>query len=308
MKVSIVISVYNEAKSLDLFFKELMFHTQNQSHDFEYLFVDDGSIDQSLEVMQRLKSQNINRHVRVVKLSRNFGHEAAMIAGIDHATGDCIICLDSDLQHPPELIKEMVMTFKNGAEVVLMARKTRIDRNIFFSLPSKIFYNLINLISKTKFVPQASDFFLISKRVANLLKTDFRERTRFIRGIIQFMGFNQQIIKYTAKSRVAGESKYNIFKLTLLSFSAIASFSQVPLKIGLLAGTLTGLFSLVVLFYTIIMWFKGFPPAGYTTTVILISFLFSVLFLLLGIVGEYIGYIFNETKSRPIYIVDTIDE
>jgi len=308
LKVSIVISVYNEAKSLDLFFKELMFHTQNQSHDFEYLFVDDGSIDQSLEVMQRLKSQNINRHVRVVKLSRNFGHEAAMIAGIDHATGDCIICLDSDLQHPPELIKEMVMTFKNGAEVVLMARKTRIDRNIFFSLPSKIFYNLINLISKTKFVPQASDFFLISKRVANLLKTDFRERTRFIRGIIQFMGFNQQIIKYTAKSRVAGESKYNIFKLTLLSFSAIASFSQVPLKIGLLAGTLTGLFSLVVLFYTIIMWFKGFPPAGYTTTVILISFLFSVLFLLLGIVGEYIGYIFNETKSRPIYIVDTIDE
>ena len=308
MKVSIVISVYNEAKSLELFFKELIFHTQNLGYDFEYLFIDDGSTDPSLKVIQKLKSQNTHCHVKVVKLSRNFGHEAAMIAGIDHATGDCVICLDSDLQHPPELIKEMVKAFEKGAEVVLMARKTRIDRNIFFSLPSKIFYNLINLISKTKFVPQASDFFLISKRVAHLLKTDFRERTRFIRGIIQFMGFDQQIIRYTAKSRVAGESKYNILKLTLLSFSAIASFSQVPLKIGLLAGTLTGLFSLVVLFYTIIMWFKGFPPAGYTTTVILISFLFSVLFLLLGIVGEYIGYIFNETKSRPIYIVDTIDE
>jgi dolichol-phosphate mannosyltransferase len=303
LKISIVASVYNEEKCIEKFFLEVLRYTKIPATTFEYIFVDDGSVDSSYTVMKSLKKKHQDLNIKLVKFSRNFGHEAAMIAGIDTATGDCCICLDSDLQHPPALIPEMIEGFKAGNEVILMARRSRMDRSFLYNIPSKLFYKIINKISNIQFIPQASDFFLISANVAKILKVDYRERIRFIRGIIQSIGFNRKIITYDSNNRIAGSSKYGLLKLVVLSFSAIASFSHVPLKLGLFAGAISGFFSFAIVIYSILKWFQGLPPEGYTTIVVLISALFSILFFLIGIIGEYIGFIFSEIKSRPIYIV-----
>lgn len=297
--LSVVVSVYNEEEALAQFYQVTEGILNTISWDYELVFVNDGSRDQSLSILNRLADSNPK--VKVVSFSRNFGHEAAMIAGIDYSQGDGIICMDADLQHPPACIPEIIRRFEDGYEVINMVRTKNESAGWFKNMASSAFYKLINALSDVKFESNASDFFAISRNVAAVLKENYREKVRFLRGYVQNVGFSKTTIEYEARARVAGESKYSIRKLFQFSVNTIVCFSNLPLKLGIFAGIFAGFLGLVVLVYTLFT--RSGAPSGYATIVILNCFMFAFLFLIVGIIGEYISILFTELKDRPIYIV-----
>jgi dolichol-phosphate mannosyltransferase len=298
MKISIIISVYNEEQVLHMFYQNMIEVLETIYYDYELIFVNDGSFDKTGNIINNFSLQNPN--VKCIHFSKNFGHEAAMIAGIDHATGQVLVCMDSDLQHPPVMLPEMMSRFSNGdVEIINMVRKSGNKKS-----PSPLFYKIINLISPYNIESNASDFFLISERVANVLRENYRERVRFLRGFIQIMGFNKTTLLYTANDRKAGKSKYSIRKLISLSVVAVTTLSKLPLKIGIYLGLFSGLFSILLAIYSLIMKVIQQPVSGYTTIIVFLGIMFSIQFIILGILGEYIGFLFDEQKKRPIYIVD----
>ena len=300
--LSIIVSVYNEEDGLLTFIDVL--DKETSAIDKEIIFVNDGSVDDSLEVLKKIKVQYNN--IRIINFSRNFGHEAAMLAGIDEAKGEYMVCLDADLQHPPKKIHEMLSKAQEGLDIVTAKRTSRDDGGFVKKILSKLFYKFLNKISPIEFEQNASDFFLISKRVQRILKKEYRERTRFLRGFIQSVGFKKGYVEYAAEKRFAGESNYNLFVLMKLSINAIVAFSKQPLYLGIYLGGIFGIFSILVSIYSIVMKVIGNTPPGYTTLVVIISLLFSIQFLIIGIIGIYIGFLFEEQKKRPIYIVDEI--
>lgn len=299
---SVIASVYNEEEGITAFYKELSAVLSSLGITYEIIFVNDGSRDNSLALLEEIAEQD--KTVKLINFSRNFGHEAAMIAGIDHCCGDAVICMDSDLQHPPEMIPAMLQKRAEGFEVVNMVRTERKDAAFFQKMNSKLFYKFINSISPVKLAENASDFFLISQRVCKILQADFRERTRFLRGIIQIVGFKKTTLDYIANERIAGKSKYSFFKLLLLSFTAISSFSKFPLQLGIITGLIFVLISIILIIYSIVMWILENPVSGYTTLIVFMSAFAGIQLLVTGIMGQYISYIFDETKARPIYIVE----
>lgn len=299
--LSIVISVFNEEASLGIFYKELSKVLISINKTVEIIFVNDGSTDRSISILRELALAD--SRVRIIDFSRNFGHEAAMIAGIDKSKGESVVCLDADLQHPPCYIAEMLEKRAEGFDVINMVRIDREDGGVFKRISSRFFYWITNKMMKTKLEPNASDFFMISRRVALQLKTNYRERTRFLRGFIQIIGFKRTCIEFKAPKRVAGESKYSLFKLITLSLSAVSTLSKVPLKLALWAGGIFGILSIVVALYSLVMWIIDTPVSGYTTIIILLSAMFSMVLIVLGIIGEYIGFLFDEAKQRPIYVI-----
>ena len=302
LELSIVVSVYNEEDGLNTFIEELNNKLLNISS--EIIFVNDGSIDNSFEILKSIQTKFEN--IRIINFSRNFGHEAAMLAGIDNSNGAYIVCLDADLQHPPQEILKMYDKAKNGFDIITARRTDREDGGFIKKILSILFYKIINKISPITFETNASDFFLISKRIQVILKNEYRERTRFLRGFIQSVGFKKDSIEYIAPERFSGESSYNLFNLMKLSINAIVSFSKQPLYLGIYLGGIFGLFSLIITIYSIVMNFIGTPPPGYTTLVVIISLLFSIQFIIIGFIGLYIGFLFEEQKKRPIYIIDRI--
>lgn len=298
--LSVVVSVYNEEKALNEFYKATTGILKNIDWDYELLFVNDGSSDRSLDVLNRLASTD--EKVKVVSFSRNFGHEAAMIAGLDYSRGDGIICMDADLQHPPECIPAILERFREGYEVISMVRTKNQTAGLIKNITSSGFYWLINHISDVHFEANASDFFAISRHVAQVLKENYREKVRFLRGYVQNVGFQKTTIEYEARARVAGESKYSIKKLFIFSINTILCFSNMPLKLGIYAGVFSALLGLLVMVYTLCT--RRGAPSGYATIVVLICFMFAMMFVIIGIIGEYIAILFTELKDRPIYIVD----
>jgi dolichol-phosphate mannosyltransferase len=305
---SIIVSVYNEEAVLPLFHQEVsaVMDSLSGTADFELLFVNDGSRDNSRQVLHQLMEKD--PRVRVIHFSRNFGHEAAMLAGLDHCRGEAAICMDSDLQHPPTLLPQMFEMNRQGKDVITMMRTDRADGGASKHLSSKLFYRIINRMSEAQLQPNASDFFLVSRKVIDVLKTDYRERTRFLRGIIQNIGFEKDSINYEAPSRAAGKSKYSMWKLLKFSFTAIASFSKTPLKIGIYTGLIFVLLSIILIIYSIVMWIIDTPVSGYTTLVIFLSAFAGIQLFVTGAIGYYIGFIFDEVKQRPLYIIQSIEQ
>lgn len=304
MNCSVIASVYNEELGIEMFYKETSKILSSLSIKYELIFVNDGSKDNSLKILEKIAEEDKN--IKIISFSRNFGHEAAMIAGIDNSTGDAIICLDSDLQHPPSLFPEMLKKYQEGYEIINMTRTSRKDANFISKINSKLFYKFLNSISSIKIEENASDFFLISKNVANIIRTNFRERTRFLRGIIQLIGFNKTTLKYEAPKRIAGKSHYSFIKLVKLSLTAISSFSKLPLQLGIIVGLIFIVFSIVVLIYSIVMWLLGDVFSGYTTIIVFLSLFGGIQMFVIGIIGQYLSYMFDEIKGRPIYIVEKI--
>lgn len=298
--LSVVVSVYNEEKALEDFYREATGVLKGIAWEYELIFVNDGSGDQSLSILERLAAEDSN--VKVVSFSRNFGHEAAMIAGLDYSRGDGIICMDADLQHPPECIPGILECFERGYEVINMVRTRNKTAGLVKNITSSGFYWLINHISDVHFEANASDFFAISRHVAQVLKENYREKVRFLRGYVQNVGFKKTTIEYEARARVAGESKYSIKKLFVFSINTILCFSNMPLKLGIYAGIFSALLGLLVMIYTLFT--RRGAPSGYATIVVLICFMFAMMFVIIGIIGEYIAILFTELKDRPIYIVD----
>lgn len=301
-KISVVVSVYNEELALNKFYTETVKVLEQLSWDYELIFVNDGSQDGSYCIMSQLARQNTK--VKTVNFSRNFGHEAAMIAGIDYSTGDGIVCMDADLQHPPECIPQIIEKMEEGYQVINMVRTKNQSAGWFKNFASGAFYDLINAVSDVKFEKNASDFFAISDKVAEVLKKNYREKVRFLRGYVQNLGFKKTTLEYEARVRVAGESKYSIRKLLRFSINTIMCFSNLPLKLGIYAGIFAAVLGLAVLVYTVYSWASVGTPPGYATMIVLICFMFSILFIIVGIIGEYISILFSELKDRPIYIVE----
>ena len=299
--LSVVVSCYNEELAIDRFFEETASILNKLSWDYELIFVNDGSQDRTMNKLILLAEAD--KKVKVISFSRNFGHEAAMIAGLDYSSGDGIVCMDADLQHPPEYLSEIIKKFEEGYDVINMVRVKNESAGWFKNLASSAFYHLINVLSDVKFEPNASDFFAVSKRGAKVLKDNYREKVRFLRGYVQNIGFPRTTIEYEAGVRVAGESKYSIKKLMAFSLNTIMCFSNLPLKLGIYAGAGAGLLGVLMMIYTIWSWARVGTPNGYATTIVLICFMFAVLFLIVGIIGNYIAILFAELKDRPIYIV-----
>lgn len=300
LKLSVVVSVYNEEQALPAFYETAKPILEELSWEYELLFVNDGSRDKSLEILQGLAKKD--EKVKVVSFSRNFGHEAAMIAGIDYADGDGVVCMDADLQHPPECLKEIVAKLEDGYGVISMVRTRNVSAGVVKNLTSSAFYKVINTLSDVKFEPNASDFFAVSRQAADVLRKNYREKVRFLRGYVQNIGFRKTTIPYEAHDRVAGESKYSIRKLFAFSINTILCFSNLPLKLGIYAGGFAAMLGVIVMVYTLCT--RQGAPSGYATIVILNCFMFAILFIIVGIIGEYIAILFSEMKDRPIYIVE----
>lgn len=298
--LSIVVSVYNEEQALPLFYQTTKPILEQLSWDYELLFVNDGSRDGSRLLLEQLAARDDK--VRLISFSRNFGHEAAMIAGIDYAAGDAIVCMDADLQHPPQCIPDIIARLEEGYGVISMVRTKNTSAGFVKNVTSAAFYKLINTLSDVKFEANASDFFVISRPAADVLRDNYREKVRFLRGYVQNIGFAKTTIEYEAHDRVAGESKYSLRKLFVFSMNTIMCFSNLPLKLGIYAGIFAALLGVAVMIYTLCT--RQGAPSGYATIVVLICFMFAILFVIVGIIGEYIAILFSELKDRPIYIVE----
>ena len=264
-KLSVVVSCYNEELALRQFYAETAKVLKSLSWDYELIFVNDGSQDGSI--------------------------------------GDGIVCMDADLQHPPECLPGIIAKLDEGYDVINMVRTKNESAGWFKNFAGAAFYRLINILSDVKFEPNASDFFAVSKKAAKVLKTNYREKVRFLRGYVQNIGFKRTTIEYEARNRVAGESKYSIKKLITFSMNTIMCFSNLPLKLGIYAGGFAGVLGIIMMIYTIWSWAEVGTPSGYATTIVLICFMFAILFLIVGIIGNYIAILFAELKDRPIYIV-----
>lgn len=303
-KISVVVSVYNEEESLSNFYNTTVGVLEECAWDYELIFVNDGSADKSFLMLKGFAESN--EKVKVVNFSRNFGHEAAMIAGVDYATGDGIVCMDADLQHPPESIPDIIEKFEAGYEVISMIRTENKDASFFGKIASSTFYKVLNMFSPIKFDANSSDFFAFSKQVGDVVRNEYREKIRYLRGYVQSAGFNKTTLTFVARKREAGQSKYNFRKLLRFALNTICSFSDMPLKIGLYSGSVVGCFGVILMIYSIIAKFVFEVPAGYTTIVVALCFLFAVTLLVIGIIGQYIGILFAEIKDRPIYIVKEV--
>ena len=300
-RLSLIVSVYNEEAVLDQFYAAARPVLESLPCDYELLFVNDGSKDGSAGILERFALQNPK--VKVVSFARNYGHESAMIAGIDYSTGDGLICMDADLQHPVECIPEIVQKFNEGYEVITMIRTANRRVPLWKKISSGLFYKVLNSLSDVKFDDNASDFFCMTRQPANILKKYFRESKRFLRAFVQNIGFKKTSIEYEAHDRAAGVSKYNFKRLVKFSISALISFSDVPLRIATWCGAVAAFFSLLVIVYTVVSYFVTGTPDGYATTIVVICGLFMVVFFLLGIIGEYLATILAEVRRRPIYLV-----
>lgn len=302
--LSIVVSVYNEEAVLPQFHHELTAALAALGNTVEIIYVDDGSVDGSRAILDSLATDAAR--VRVIHFSRNFGHEAAMIAGIDHAMGDAVVCMDADLQNPPAELAKMFDLYRQGNDIVTMVREDRADGGWTKRVTSKLFYRLMNRMSDTYLMPDASDFFLLSRRVCEVLRTDYRERSRLLRGMVQTVGFRTTSLTYKAPARAAGQSHYSLARLTRLALTSMASFSKAPLRLGIYAGLLFVLLSAVLLVYSLVMWIIDRPVGGYTTLIIFLSAFAGILLTVVGIIGYYVGLVLDEVKGRPIYIVESI--
>lgn len=297
--LSVVVSVYNEEQALEEFYQEACRYLEEGKWEYELIFVDDGSQDSSYSLLTGLSQKN--SRVKVIHFSRNFGHEAAMIAGLDYSQGDGIVCMDADLQHPPECLPAIVDYFDQGYQIINMVRTKNTDAGLLKNIASSAFYWLINAIADVHFEPNASDFFALDRTVAEVLKSSYREKVRFLRGYVQNVGFRKTVLFYEARPRIAGHSKYSLRKLFTFSINTILCFSNMPLKLGIYAGMFSALLGLLVMIYTLFT--RAGAPSGYATIVVLICFMFAMLFLIVGIIGEYIAILFTELKDRPVYIV-----
>jgi len=300
--ISIVSPVYNESRNVGRLLKQLRAVAADENrYDWEFIFVDDGSADDTAKILCA-ESERDSR-VRIVQLTRNFGHQLALTAGLQAAGGDAVITMDGDMQHPPDTLPEFLRRWEAGAEVVVGLRdSTKGGRGKGWT--SRLFYWLINKFSDVPIMPDAADFRLMSRRAIDQL-LQLPERARFIRGLVSWIGFEVSTVKYVEGSRASGSSKYSFSRMLILAVDAITSFSALPLRVATVVGLLVCLGAVVYAAYIFVA-FVFFPEvivAGWTSTILIVLFLGGIQLLFLGVVGEYLHRIFDEVKQRPLYMV-----
>jgi len=299
--ISIAVPVYNEQDNIAVLHKEIVRYLEPLPYRFELIFVDDGSKDATALVLDRLAQED--SRVRGLLLARNYGFQTALTCGMDHADGDAVITMDGDLQHPPALLPELIARWEAGAEVVQTIRKDTEGASWFKKLSSRLFYHLINAISKIHIVEGGSDFRLLDRKVVLSFRR-FGERAKFIRGIISSIGYRQETLEFVASPRRAGTSKFSLGKMLHFALDGITAYSRLPLRIAFYTGLLLGAGSFMLLGHVLyIKIFTDEAVPGWATTSASIFLLGGLQLVGLGIVGEYVGRIFEEVKQRPLYFV-----
>lgn len=296
--ISIVTPVYNEEENIPFFYEEVTKVMQSLGTDYEIIYVNDGSRDKSEFLLNKLAQKD--SHVRALTFARNFGHQIAITCGMDFAKGNCVITMDGDLQHPPELIPVLVEKWREGYDVVQTVRTATSDANWVKKLTSKSYYAFINTISTTPVVPGGSDFRLMSRKALDTFMK-FREHNRFIRGIVGGMGFKQTTVSFKAPKRHAGVSKFSMRKMLHLAVDGILANSTLPLRASFYIGLLSGFLGCVMIIHVLFCYLADSTVPGWSTVTILISLFGSVNLMGLGIIGEYISRIYEETRNRPLY-------
>lgn len=305
--ITILIPAYNEEAVIDKMYKKLDSVCGGlPQYAFEFLFVNDGSTDRTLEQIKAFKEKD--SRVQYVDLSRNFGKETAMLAGFDYAKGDALIIIDADLQQPPETFAEMIHWWEEGYDDVYAVRKEREGETWLKKWTSDMYYRVLQKVAKVKVYPQAGDFRLLDKKCV-LALTQLREHERYTKGMYGWIGFKKKEISYIAEARVAGETKWNLSALMNLALNGITSYSTMPLRIWSIIGFIISMFAFVYLTIEIIrtMLF-GTSVAGYPSLIAGILFLGGIQLISLGIIGEYLGRVFVETKERPVYFTQEYSE
>ena len=304
--VDLVIPVFNEAGVVEQTHARICAVIDNLPHDFNFYYVDDGSSDDTVPCIESLEDPR----VQVLRLSRNFGHQAALTAGMDATRGDIIVTMDGDGQHPPEMIPQMIDLVNSGYDVVQTQRVDQAQPASFKKWTSGLFYRLINAISGTRVLPGAADFRALSRQAVDALKA-MPEYHRFLRGMVSWIGFSTVILPYQPGERISGISKYSFSKMFRLAMDAIFSFSLMPLYIGLSMGGLLLCLALAEMIYVLSFWVTGRTSnlaPGWSSLMFVILIVGGILMVLLGFIGVYVGYIFQEVKRRPVYLVKRGEE
>lgn len=299
--ISIVVPVYNEQDNIDVFTQEIRKYMEPLPYRFELIFVDDGSRDATPAILQRLSQEN--SCVRALILARNYGHQVALSCGLDHADGDAVITMDGDMQHPPEMLPQLIAKWQEGFDVVQTIRLSTEGVSWFKKFTSRSFYWLMNAMSKVHVQEGGSDFRLLDKRVVESFRR-FRETARFIRGMISAIGYRQTQISFVAPPRYAGVSKFSLRKMMTFALDGITAFSKLPLRFAFYTGVAFGIISVGLTLH--VLYIKVFTEEavpGWATISASILLLGGLQLVFMGIIGEYVGRIFEEVKRRPLYLV-----
>jgi glycosyltransferase involved in cell wall biosynthesis len=302
---SVVIPIFNEAEVLPVLYQRLSKALEDIGNLYEIIFVDDGSTDESPKVLQELRARD--PRVKLVRFSRNFGHQIAITAGLDHSSGDPVIVMDGDLQDPPEVIPQLIAEWQAGNEIVFAVRASRAGEGLFKRLTASIFYRILRRLTTTQIPVDAGDFRLMSRAAVRALQS-IRERNRYVRGLVGWIGFRQASIKYARDSRYAGTTKYPVSRMIKFALNGIFSFSFLPLQLATYLGFGVSLISFIYLVYAI--WLKLFTNRvvqGWASVMVAVLFVGGVQLVGLGIMGAYIGRIYDEVKQRPLYLVDSVE-
>lgn len=298
---SLILPIYNEAGNIPQLYERLVNTMRELGEAYEMIFVDDGSTDRSLDLLRSLHSQDA--HVRIVRLSRNFGHQRALTAGLDCARGRAVIFMDTDLQHPPEMIPELVKRWQHGYDIVYTVREDSEGAGSMKRVSSYIFYKLINLLSGVRIPRNAADFRLMDKRAADVLQ-EMREEARFVRGLVAWLGFSQTGVSFKADRRYTGHTNYSLLRMLRFAIDGMISFSILPLRMSLWIGAMAAVVGFAYAVYALCAKFVlERVVTGWTSIIVVIIFFGGVQLMALGVIGEYVGRIYSESKRRPLYIV-----
>ena len=299
-KISVVIPSFNEEGNIEVLATRLINVLKAVPYTYEVIFVDDGSSDGTLERLKTLSG--LDNNLFYLELSRNFGHQNALKAGYDYADGDCVISMDGDMQHPPELIPQFLEKWEEGYDVVYTCREYQDEATIFKTKTSDLFYKMMNSLSDTKLEKGTADFRLIDRNVANVLSS-LNENGLFIRGLVKWLGFKQFAIHYQCEARFSGKSKYNLKKMVKFAVQGITAFSVRPLYMATGVGMFFSLVAVLYIPYILISYFTGHVVSGWTSILATIVFFGGVQLMVLGIIGMYLGKLFMQSKQRPNYII-----
>ena len=303
-KISVIVPMYYEEKVAEECYKRLTACLQKLTdYTYEIIIIDDGSKDKTLEILENIA--NKDDKVKIISFSRNFGHQAAVTAGLKHVSGDAIIIIDADLQDPPELIPQMIQLWEQGNEIIYAKRKKRKGESPFKLLSAKLFYQILNALSDTEIPKDTGDFRLVDRKVVDTIN-NMPEHNKFLRGLFSWVGYKQIPFEYEREERFAGKTKYPLRKMLKLASDGIISFSTKPLKLVGLLGFISIVISILILIYALLSYFLKLNQlsAGWTSLMVAITFFAGVQLLSIWIMSEYIGRIYDETKQRPQFIIN----
>lgn len=299
-KVTIVVPVYNETDNIPVLVSAITNVMSNTAYSFDILLIDDGSKDDTLQIIKKVQQDFGNLHF--ISFSRNFGHQNALKAGFDFCNADAVITMDGDMQHPPALLPALLELWEEGNDVVYTIRQDYLEQSSMKRTTSDVFYNVLNSLSSIELERGTADFRLMDKKVVDVLK-NLQEQDLFWRGLVKWLGFKQKAIEYTAEKRLSGKSKYTLKKMAELALKGITSFSTKPLTFAIYLGFLSALLSILYVPYALISETTGHAVSGWASVILTIAFFGGVQLMILGIIGMYLGKLFMQSKQRPHYII-----